>query len=263
VPGPLEVAGYCRLLVAPNAGPMTLSGTNTWLLGDPEQAAPVVVDPGPQHPGHRDAVLAACRGRITEIVLTHRHADHAEGAAELARLAGCGVRSADPRLPAGAADLRDGDEIAIAGASITAHPTPGHTSDSFSFLLRGDDQVTRLLTGDTVLGRGTSVITWPDGDLRAYLGSLELLEALVQTERVTEILPGHGPRVGDPVEWLAFYRSHRLSRLEQVRAAVAAGDRTAADVVARVYADVERAVWPAAEQSVRAQLEYLGVPSEP
>jgi ABC-type sugar transport system substrate-binding protein len=108
-----------------------------------------------------------------------------------------------------------------------------------------------------VLGRGTTVITHPDGDLAAYFGSLNLLEALVTAQHVAELLPGHGPIVNDPIAWLSFYRRHRLERLDQVRAALAAGDRTPSDVVARVYADVDRSLWPAAEQSVRSQLEYL------
>lgn len=258
MPAPLQIASYLQLLVAANPGPMTLDGTNTYVVGDPARGAPLVVDPGPRHPGHRDAVLEACQGVIAEIILTHGHLDHSEGAAELAQAASCGVRSADPRWQVGPTALRDTDALSVPGASVTAYGTPGHTNDSFSLLVRGEDDVSRLLTGDTVLGRGTSVITWPDGDLRAYLASLDRLESLVQTHRVTEILPGHGPRVADPGQRLASYRSHRLARLQEVSAAVAAGDRTPLEVVARVYADVDRSVWPAAEQSVRAQLAYLG-----
>ena len=108
-----------------------------------------------------------------------------------------------------------------------------------------------------VLGRGTTVITHPDGDLGAYLDSLDLLEGLVKTREVVELLPGHGPTVTDPLPWLSFYRRHRRERLDEIRAALAAGDRTASEIVARVYAEVDRSVWPAAEQSVRAQLDYL------
>ena len=97
----------------------------------------------------------------------------------------------------------------------------------------------------------------PDGHLGSYLSSLDRLSEIVATDDVALILPGHGPVVSDPAGWLAFYRRHRAERLDQVRAALAAGDRTAAEVVARVYADVDRSVWPAAEQSVRAQLDYL------
>ena len=108
-----------------------------------------------------------------------------------------------------------------------------------------------------ILGRGTTVITYPDGDLSAYFDSLHVLERLVTYHNVVELLPGHGPIVSDPVPWLSFYRRHRHERLDQVRAALAAGDRTASEVVARVYADVDRGLWPAAKQSVRAQLQYL------
>jgi len=250
-------APYLQLLRAPNPGPMTLDGTNTWVVGDPSRAAPLVVDPGPLDDGHLAAVLAACGGRIADIVLTHRHRDHSDGAAELARRGGCGVRSADQEFQVGPRPLRDGDEITVAGAQLRAYATPGHTSDSFSLLVTGEDATARLLTGDMVLGRGTTVITHPDGNLRHYFASVDRLESLVAEADVREILPGHGPRVTEPRSWLAFYRSHRLERLEQVRRALVAGDRTPAEVVARVYADVDRSVWPAAEQSVAAQLAYL------
>jgi glyoxylase-like metal-dependent hydrolase (beta-lactamase superfamily II) len=167
------------------------------------------------------------------------------------------VRSADPSLQVGASPLADSDVIDAPGASLRAYATPGHTSDSVSLLVTGEDGVSRLLTGDMVLGRGTTVITQPDGDLQSYFSSLATLRAVVDAEQVVELLPGHGPRVSEPREWLDFYRSHRLERLDQVRRALAAGDRTAAEVVARVYADVDRSVWPAAEQSVAAQLHYL------
>lgn len=254
-----RLARCLQLVRAPNPGPMTLEGTNTWVVGDPEAGAPLVIDPGPLDPSHLDAVLRACGGRIALIVLTHRHADHSDGAARLAELAGCPVRSADSRFQIGPDPLADGDRYEVAGASLTAHATPGHTSDSFSLLIRGED-ASWLATGDMVLGRGTTMITHPDGDLASYLDSLTLMESLIHAEEVAEILPGHGPRVESPLDWLAFYRSHRLERLEQVRQALVAGDRTPADVVARVYADVDRAVWPAAEQSVAAQLEYLSRP---
>ena len=258
---PLTVAGHVRLLTAPNPGPMTLDGTNTWIVGDPDQGAPLVIDPGPLDDGHLRSVLEACGGRIAAILLTHRHHDHADGAGELASMGSCRVRAADPRLDTTDRPLVDGDEFRVPGATVRVHATPGHTGDSVSLLVRGGNTACRLLTGDTVLGRGTTVITRPDGNLGDYLRSLELLESLVRDQGVTEILPGHGPRVSDPAAWLAFYRTHRLERLQQVREALAAGDRTPAEVVARVYADVDRSVWPAAEESVAAQLEYLGTTS--
>jgi glyoxylase-like metal-dependent hydrolase (beta-lactamase superfamily II) len=254
---------YLQLVLADNPGPMTLDGTNTWVVGDPDRAAPVVIDPGPLDAAHLEAVLSACQGRIADIVLTHRHADHSAGAQELARRAGCGVRSADPALRLGPVGLADSDELTVAGALLRAYATPGHTSDSFSLLVRGEDSSVRLATGDTVLGRGTTVITHPDGDLRSYFQSLDRLESLVVSEQVAEVLPGHGPRVADPRGWLAGYRVHRLERLEQVRQALAAGARTPAEVVARVYAEVDRSVWPAAEQSVASQLDYLAAVDPP
>lgn len=248
---------YLRLLRADNPGPMTLEGTNTWLVGYPTTGPVAVVDPGPLLPDHLEAIVAAAPGGIDTVVLTHRHLDHSEAAAALAERAGCGVRAADPALQVGDAGLADGDRLEVAGASLTTVASPGHTSDSVSILLEGDDRVVRLLSGDMVLGRGTTVITHPDGDLGAYLDSLARLRRLVAEREVVEILPGHGPVVTDASGWLAYYHEHRLERLDQVRAALAAGARTPAEVVARVYAEVDRSLWPAAEQSVRAQLAYL------
>ena len=246
-----------RLVRAPNPGPMTLEGTNTWLVGSPGDGPVVVVDPGPLLAVHLDAIMAAAPVGIGVVLLTHRHLDHAESAAELAQRAGCGVRAADPALRIGPEGLADGDEIETTAATLTVVSTPGHTGDSISLLLTGKDGRARLLTGDMVLGRGTTVITHPDGDLGAYLDSLRRLRALVAERNVVEILPGHGPVVSDPTGWLTYYYEHRLERLEQVRSALAAGAGSPAEVVAMVYADVDRRVWPAAEQSVRAQLGYL------
>lgn len=252
-------ASYIQPIRAPNPGPMTLDGTNTWIITDADSGA-VVVDPGPALESHLQTVLTACQPRLVMIILTHRHLDHSEGAAMLAEQVGCGVRAADPQFRIGADGLDAGAQLRL-GALTTLEvlATPGHTSDSCSLLLSGPDRVNRLITGDMVLGRGTTVITYPDGDLAAYLDSLDLLENLVTTRNVVELLPGHGPVVTEPAAWLSFYRQHRHERLEQVRAALAAGDRTPGEVVARVYADVDRSLWPAAEQSVRAQLEYLEV----
>jgi glyoxylase-like metal-dependent hydrolase (beta-lactamase superfamily II) len=247
---------YVRLIRAPNPGPMTLDGTNTWVIADQHDGA-LVVDPGPAIEAHLEAVLAACGRRLVTIVLTHRHLDHSEGAAMLADRAGCGVRAADPDFRIGPDGLEGGQLIRVGALSLEVLETPGHTSDSRSLLLSAPDGVSRLITGDMVLGRGTTVITYPDGDLAAYFDSLDLLERLVITYNVAELLPGHGPIVADPLPWLSFYRGHRRERLDEIRAALAAGDRTAGEVVARVYADVDRSVWPAAEQSVRAQLDYL------
>jgi glyoxylase-like metal-dependent hydrolase (beta-lactamase superfamily II) len=115
----------------------------------------------------------------------------------------------------------------------------------------GDERV--VLTGDTILGRGTTVVAYPDGDLGEYLNSLGLLELL----GALPVLPGHGPALTDCAASAAYYLRHRLARLEQVKAAVAGGAGTPAEVVEMVYADVDKVLWPAAELSVRAQLAYL------
>ena len=121
---------YLRMIRAANPGPMTLEGTNTWLVGNPGRGAVVVVDPGPLLDDHLDAIVEAAPGGIAAVVLTHRHLDHSEGAAALAEKAGCGVRAADPELRVGTDGLEDGDRLEVPGASLTMVPTPGHTSDS-------------------------------------------------------------------------------------------------------------------------------------
>lgn len=245
-----------RCLLAPNPGPMTLEGTNTWIVGWPDAGPVVVIDPGPADDAHLEALLAAS-GRIALIVLTHRHLDHSEGAAQLAERADCAARAADPALCVGKRVLTDGERIEVGPQVLEVVATPGHTDDSVSLLLSGGDAGTDLLTGDTVLGRGTTVIAAPDGDLGAYLASLERLRSVVRQHAVQRLLPGHGPVIDRPLAVLDGYVKHRLERLEQVREAVRNGARTPGEVVATVYAEVDQSLWPAAEQSVRAQLRYL------
>ena len=245
------------LVLAPNPSPFTLEGTNTWVLREPGSAAAVVVDPGPLHEGHLAAVLAAVEeqgARVAQILLTHGHADHSESAVRFAELTGAPVRALDPKHRLGAEGLADGDVVEAGGLELRVVGTPGHTSDSLSFLLPADRAV---LTGDTVLGRGTTLVAYPDGTLADYLDSLNLLRDAAERREFDTVLPGHGPVVSDGLGVLEFYLAHRKERLAQVEAALKAGDASAAEVVRRVYADVDRAVWPAAELSVRAQLHYL------
>ena len=260
--GGAGLPAYLRLVRADNPGPMTLEGTNTWLVGDPAEGPLLVVDPGPVLPGHAAAVRAATGGRVGAVVLTHRHLDHAEAAAALAAEAGCPVLALDPALRVGDGGLGEGRVVRAGAVTLTAVPTPGHTSDSCCLLLRGPDGAVRLLTGDTVLGRGSTVVAAPDGDLGDYLASLARLAALVEEHGVVELLPGHGDPVADPAGWLADCRRHREERLQQVRDAVAAGDGTVEQVLSRVYADVDPAVLPAARQSVEAQLRFLAAGRE-
>ena len=241
-------------LLAPNPGPMTLEGTNTWILKDPEGPSRVVVDPGPLEDGHVEEVAAL--GPITLIVLTHGHFDHCESAPLLHELTGAPVLAWDPALCIAAEPLSQTTQrSALGGLEWLTYLTPGHSSDSVSFLLEADRA---LLTGDTVLGRGTAVIAHPDGELGAYLDSLQRLRDLAATE-VDIVLPGHGPVVDRPIEVLDYYITHRHERLQQVRDALAAGASIddIDSVVEIVYADVDRSLWPYATLSLRAQLDYL------
>jgi glyoxylase-like metal-dependent hydrolase (beta-lactamase superfamily II) len=233
---------------------MTLEGTNTYVLrarpGDPA----VVVDPGPLDEAHLSAVADAA-GQVVLVLLTHGHPDHAEGAQSFAELTGAPMAAADPRLCVDADPLVDGAHHDVAGLDLRVLATPGHTGDSVSFLV-GDFSTGEpgLLTGDTILGRGTTVVAHPDGRLGPYLASLQVLRDL---DGPVTLLPGHGPAGGDATACASAYLEHRAQRLDQVRAALAAGDSIPEQVVARVYADVDPVLWPAAELSVRAQLEYL------
>jgi glyoxylase-like metal-dependent hydrolase (beta-lactamase superfamily II) len=246
-----------RLVLAPNPGPMTLEGTNTWLLAEPGSPDAVVVDPGPDDAGHLAAVLrvAADAGlTVREILLTHGHPDHAEGARTFAGLTGAPVRALDPAHRLGGEGLAGGSTVVVGGLEIQVVSTPGHTSDSLSFLLPAEGA---LLTGDTVLGRGSTLVAHPDGRLGDYLASLQRLAGLAAAGALRTILPGHGPVVTDPAAVVASCLAHRAGRLGQVERALAAGARTPAEVVAVVYADVDPVLWPAAELNVLAQLEYL------
>jgi glyoxylase-like metal-dependent hydrolase (beta-lactamase superfamily II) len=249
--------GRATCVLAPNPGPMTLDGTNTWVLAEPGADSAVVVDPGPLHEGHLrrvvDTVKAAGRG-VGITLLTHGHPDHSEGARRFAELTGTPVRALDPAHRLGEEGLDEGDVVTVDGLELRVLATPGHTADSLSFVVPADRAV---LTGDTVLGRGTTVVAHPDGRLGAYLDSLRRLRDLAEAAEIGTVLPGHGPVLADALGAVSFYLAHRADRLAQVEAALAAGDRTPADVVRRVYADIDPVLWPAAELSVRAQLEYL------
>jgi glyoxylase-like metal-dependent hydrolase (beta-lactamase superfamily II) len=261
--GPIDGSGTsrARCVLAPNPGMMTLDGTNTWLIAEPGSATVLVIDPGPDDETHLQRLCAAVADRdqhVAEIVLTHRHFDHSAGAPRLAELTGAPVRAVDPLHRLGSEGLTAGDVLASGGCELRVIETPGHTSDSVSLYLPADAVV---LTGDTVLGRGTAVIA-DDGSLSDYLESLHRLRLLAEQTGLGALLPGHGPLLADAAGVLDFYLAHRAERLDEVRAALAAGDRTPAEIVPRVYAAVDQALWPFAESSVRAQLRYLQDRSE-
>lgn len=253
-----------QCVLAPNPNIMTLDGTNTWVLREPGARRSVVIDPGPPEAAHLEAVAAAA-GEVGVVLLTHHHLDHSESAREFAAQMGCGVRALDPAYRLGEEGLGDGDVVEVDGLEIRVVGTPGHTADSLSFLLPAEQAV---LTGDTVLGRGTTVVAHPDGELGAYLDSLDRLHALAATHEVRSIWPGHGPVIDNALGALDYYISHRHERLEQVRAALdqlavephpegLATEELPRRVVEIVYTDVDPVLWGAAELSVRAQLAYL------
>jgi glyoxylase-like metal-dependent hydrolase (beta-lactamase superfamily II) len=262
--GAIDGAGTSRAtcVLAPNPGLMTLNGTNTWLIAEPGSPSVLVVDPGPDDESHLRRVIgqAEAAGRqIARILLTHGHLDHSEGAARLAELTSAPVAAADPLLRRGdGSGLAPGDVLTDAGCEVWVVAAPGHTADSVCLLVPADGA---LLTGDTVLGRGTTVIA-EDGDLGDYLATLDRLRALADQERLGMLLPGHGPLLADPAGVLDFYIAHRRERLAEIRAALDAGDRTEQQIVERVYADVDQALWPFARWSVQAQLRYLATRGE-
>jgi glyoxylase-like metal-dependent hydrolase (beta-lactamase superfamily II) len=256
-PDPVPLPGWCTLVRAANPGPMTLEGTNTYVLGTGGDGV-VVVDPGPGDEHHLRRV--AGHGDVVLTLLTHGHPDHAEGARRFHELTGAPVRALDPAHcvatdePLTAGPVRWGR---LAGPrphdlAVEVLLTPGHTADSVCFVV-GSAGARAVLTGDTVLGRGTTVVAHPDGSLAPYLDSLRRIVGL----GAVTLLPGHGPVRPDAAALAGEYLAHREMRLAQVRRAVADGATTAPDVVRVVYADVDESLWPAAELSVRAQLDYL------
>jgi len=247
---------WSTCLLAPNPSAWTLEGTNTWLVAEPDSTRVVVVDPGPDTADHLERIVATVgeRGAIAELLLTHGHADHSAGALALSRMSGAPVRALDPEFVHGAAGLHAGEVVAYGSLEIEIISTPGHSADSLSFRVNGDSSI---LTGDTVLGRGTTVIAWPEGRLGDYLASLETLAETIDVHGISGILPGHGPLIHDPAERIAQYKRHRAERLDEVRQALDSGARTADEVVAIVYAQTPQGLLGAARLSVQAQIEYL------
>lgn len=248
------VTSAAGVVLAENPSAMTLDGTNSWILRAPGQRGCVVVDPGPDDETHLGRLVA--QGPVELILLTHHHADHAEGARSLHDRTGAPVRALDPQLVLGAEGLSDGDALGAAGLDVRVVATPGHTLDSLSFLVDGDGSA---LTGDTVLGRGTTVLGDHAGALGDYLSSLQRLASL---DAATTLLPGHGPDLADAAETARAYLAHREQRLDQVRDALRRLGADAASaspraIVEIVYADVDESLWPAADRSVAAQLDHL------
>ena len=213
----------------------------------------MIVDPGPADKDH--VRLLSQVGPIAMTLITHHHPDHVGALKRYIPLTGAPVRSKDPQfLNHSVHPLVDGEVIDDAGLRIRVLTTPGHTADSVSLVL--DDAV---LTGDTILGRGTTILGPHGGALADYLSSLE---RLIEVGAGKTLLPAHGPELPDTADVARHYRAHRHERLDQVREALRSMGKSAADaspmkVVRQVYRDVDKRLWPAARVSVKAQLEYL------
>lgn len=266
-----SIGTMVRRLRAENPGPMTLDGTNSYVLGAPGADGVVVVDPGPDLAPHLAELAAA--GRVELILITHHHSDHTGGSAALHRLTGAPVRAFRPEFCHNSTPLHDGEIIHAGGLTIAVLATPGHTSDSLCFAVFPEpagqasqaEQV--VLTGDTILGSGSTVICYPDGRLGDYLASLAALRQWGRergsAENPVMALPGHGPVLADITAAAAAYEEHRGERIAQVRAAVELLEKqggkpaTALAVTAVVYGDVPENLQGAALLSVEAQLDYL------
>lgn len=254
--GPVEqVTELATRVLAPNPGPMTLDGTNSYLLGTGRSR--IVVDPGPLDEAHLERLAAH---PVDLVLITHHHVDHTEASQDFARRTGAIVRAVDPEFCVGGDPLVDGEVIDAAGVRIRVLATPGHTADSASFHLPDDGPHGSVITGDTVLGRGTTVIMHPDGNLGDYLDSLRLLRDLGAATALT----AHGPTLPDLAAACEKYLAHRAERLTQVTDALGRLGKTASldestvtAITDTVYADSPPAVRFAAEASVRAQLAYL------
>src|SRR6478672_10413974 len=238
--------GHAEILrvVAPNPGPMTLEGTNTYLYGSDPCA---VIDPGPDDAGHLEAIRAAAeeRGGIGLILLTHGHGDHVAGAEPLAAAAGESGTAGAPAGPPPVILPADGEEH----GGLRAVATPGHAADHVCFLT--EDRV--CFSGDLVLGEGSTFVPPDGGSLAAYMESLRLLRA----EPIELICPGHGPWVEDPAAKLAEYVEHREMRERRLLAALERGERSRAALLAEAWSDVPKGLRPAAQMVMDAHLAKL------
>ena len=232
-----------RRLLAPNPGPFTLDGTQTYLLGET-----TVLDPGPDIESHIARILEAMP-RLQTILITHRHGDHAPAAVPLK--ARTGARIIAPRNVLEEVDQRvsGGELLNVDGETVEVIATPGHTNEHVCYLTAHGD----LFTGDTVLGAGTTAIFPPDGHMGDYIRSLRTLRA----RNPKRIYPAHGPVRDDAVALLDEYISHRLQREQQVLDAFASGAKTASAMRARIYPGLDPRLHGAAEIQIEAHLVKL------
>lgn len=253
-----QVSPLIRRVVANNPGPFTYLGTATFIVGRGEVA---VIDPGPDMPEHLDALMAALQGeRVTHILVTHHHSDHSPLARPLqektgAKIYGCAVRGQAAQstvITEAGHDLGFTPDVDICGGgavfegpgwTLEAIATPGHTSNHICFALREENA---LFSGDHIMGWSTTVVSPPDGDMTAYMASLEKVKA-----RGFDVLwPTHGPPVREVTPFIDAYAAHRREREGQILSALAAGHRKINDMVPALYAATDQRLWPAAARSV-------------
>jgi glyoxylase-like metal-dependent hydrolase (beta-lactamase superfamily II) len=250
---PRQVTARATWLLAPNPSPMTFDGTNSWVLHEPGRRGAVIVDPGPDDPGHLSALVELALdqgGRVDAILLTHGHSDHSAGLRETARRTGAPVLGASSRW---CDQVIGGGPLDLGGLRVDVIPTPGHSSDSLSFHLPADES---MVTGDTVLGRSAPAIMDPDGRVDQTIDSLSLIKELL-ADGEPLILPGHGPLVTDPRAVLAFALTAREARLAQVEGAVRDGHGTVGAIADRLYGPFDERIRRMIEATVRAHLRYL------
>lgn len=241
------------LIRAPNPSPMTLSGTNSYVI-DCGGGEAICIDPGPAIPAHVDALLERANriGKLSWICLTHGHPDHAPASALLHARSGAPVAAHERSGVAHDRTLREGDAVRAGGIALETLEAPGHSGDHLVFYERGEDA---LFTGDVVLGEGYVAVLPPEGDMRAYVRTLERLIADFPDART--IYGGHGDPVPDPASKLRDYLEHRRSREREIVAALSSGSQTVDEIVRLVYAHTDRKLWRAAAEQVRAHLSAL------
>jgi glyoxylase-like metal-dependent hydrolase (beta-lactamase superfamily II) len=261
-----DVSPLIRRVIANNPGPFTYKGTGTYIVGHGEVA---VIDPGPDDPAHLAAILEAVAGeKVIAIPITHHHSDHSPLAGPLkaatgATIYGCAVAGAEEedtgevKMEAGHdhafrpdISLCGGGAIAGPGWTLEAIPTPGHTSNHLCYALKEENA---LFSGDHIMGWSTTVITPPDGDMTAYLESLQK----VRDRSFATLWPTHGPPIREVTPFIDAYAQHRQERIDQILLALADGPGRIRDLVPKLYRDVDERLWPAAARSMLAAMIHL------
>lgn len=253
------------VVLAPNPSYAALEGTNSWVIrgenNGQKDTVSIVIDPGPQDEGHLNVLNAKATedgGAIGLILLTHRHDDHAQGALRFRQITGAEVRAFDKQYCIAADELQDGEIISLPGLTpkIEVVHSPGHTSDSVCYLIHGEEGLEAIITGDTIAGKHTTMISETDGDLGQYLETLAKLKKLGEG---IPLLPGHGPDQPDVSVIAERYIERREQRLEQIKQALVelGEDAQVGDLVDKIYTDVDPALRDAAKQSTRVALRFL------